>query len=128
MFDIWGTGEQANLFQGNKGTGITPGRASLIIPFVFPTFRLKLFSSPPPHTHTFCYIMLINMYSLKEVTQQWLPNGGQRPVSEYLQIHNVREHDKGTVFMTLPFEQPLSIPACEILRKICQAIVTAYVN
>ena len=24
IFDFWGTGEQANLFQGNKGTG-TPG-------------------------------------------------------------------------------------------------------
>ena len=29
IFDFWGTWEQANLFQGNKGTG-TPGRASLI--------------------------------------------------------------------------------------------------
>ena len=28
-FDFWGTGEQANLFQGNKGTGIPPERASL---------------------------------------------------------------------------------------------------
>ena len=28
IFDIWGTGEQANLFQGNKGTGTPPGRAS----------------------------------------------------------------------------------------------------
>ena len=27
IFDFWGTGEQANLFQGNKGTGNTPGRA-----------------------------------------------------------------------------------------------------
>ena len=24
IFDIWGTGEQANLFQGNKGTGTLP--------------------------------------------------------------------------------------------------------
>ena len=32
IFDFWGTGEQANLFQGNKGTGTPPpppGRASL---------------------------------------------------------------------------------------------------
>ena len=29
IFDFWGTGEQANLFQGNKGTGTPPhGRAS----------------------------------------------------------------------------------------------------
>ena len=25
IFDFWGTGEQANLFQGNKGTGIPLG-------------------------------------------------------------------------------------------------------
>ena len=30
MFDFWGTGEQANLFQGNEGTGTPTGRASLI--------------------------------------------------------------------------------------------------
>ena len=32
-FDFWGTGEQANLFQGNKGTGTPPppGRASFMI-------------------------------------------------------------------------------------------------
>ena len=24
IFDFWGTGEQANLFQGNKGTGTPP--------------------------------------------------------------------------------------------------------
>ena len=32
IFDFLGTGEQANLFQGNKGTGTPPppGRASLI--------------------------------------------------------------------------------------------------
>ena len=24
IFDFWGTGEQANLFQGNKGTGVGP--------------------------------------------------------------------------------------------------------
>ena len=29
IFDFLGTGEQANLFQGNKGTGTLPGRASL---------------------------------------------------------------------------------------------------
>ena len=28
IFNFWGTGEQANLFQGNKGTGTLPGRAS----------------------------------------------------------------------------------------------------
>ena len=28
IFDFWGTGEQANLFQGNMGTGTPPGRAS----------------------------------------------------------------------------------------------------
>ena len=28
IFDFLGTGEQANLFQGNKGTGPPPGRAS----------------------------------------------------------------------------------------------------
>ena len=28
IFDFLGTGEQANLFQGNKGTGTPPGRAS----------------------------------------------------------------------------------------------------
>ena len=32
-FDFWRTGEQANLFQGNKGTG-TPRRAS-ILPFSY---------------------------------------------------------------------------------------------
>ena len=31
IFDFWGTGEQANLFQGNKGTGTPPGRASIIL-------------------------------------------------------------------------------------------------
>ena len=31
IFDFWGTGEQANLFQGNKGTGTPPGRASCIV-------------------------------------------------------------------------------------------------
>ena len=30
IFDFWGTGEQANLFQGNKGTGTPPGRASTL--------------------------------------------------------------------------------------------------
>ena len=30
IFDFLGAGEQANLFQGNKGTGTPPGRASLI--------------------------------------------------------------------------------------------------
>ena len=30
IFDFWGTGEQANLFQGNKGTG-TPSWEGLII-------------------------------------------------------------------------------------------------
>ena len=29
IFDFWGTGEQANLFQGNKGTGTPPERASV---------------------------------------------------------------------------------------------------
>ena len=29
IFDFLGTGEQANLFQGNKGTGTPPGRASV---------------------------------------------------------------------------------------------------
>ena len=32
VFDFWGTGEQANLFQGNKGTGTPPGRASTVSP------------------------------------------------------------------------------------------------
>ena len=31
IFDFWGTGEQANLFQGNKGTGTPPGRASTLL-------------------------------------------------------------------------------------------------
>ena len=31
FFDFGGTGEQANLFQGNKGTGTHPGRASEIM-------------------------------------------------------------------------------------------------
>ena len=32
IFDIWGTGEQANLFQGNKGTRTPPpGRASKML-------------------------------------------------------------------------------------------------
>ena len=30
IFDFWGAGEQANLFQGNKGTGIPPGMASFL--------------------------------------------------------------------------------------------------
>ena len=32
IFDFWGTGEQANLFQGNKGAGTPspPGRASYV--------------------------------------------------------------------------------------------------
>ena len=30
IFDFMGKGEQANLFQGNKGAGTHPGRASLI--------------------------------------------------------------------------------------------------
>ena len=30
LFDFMGIGEQANLFQGNKGAGTHPGRASLI--------------------------------------------------------------------------------------------------
>ena len=31
IFDFCGTGEQANLFQGNKGTGTPPGRTSYVI-------------------------------------------------------------------------------------------------
>ena len=35
IFDFWGTWEQANLFQGNKGTGTPPpGRASLLLPLL----------------------------------------------------------------------------------------------
>ena len=34
IFDFWGTGEQANLFQGNKGTG-TPLGGPLIWPSVY---------------------------------------------------------------------------------------------
>ena len=30
IFDFWGTGEQANLFQGNKGTGTPPPWEGLI--------------------------------------------------------------------------------------------------
>ena len=31
IFDFWGTGEQTNLFQGNKGTGTPNGRASFVL-------------------------------------------------------------------------------------------------
>ena len=42
IFDFLGTGEQANLFQGNKGTGTAPGRASKVLRSIQQYFRPSL--------------------------------------------------------------------------------------
>ena len=55
IFDFWGTGEQANLFQGNKGTGTPPpGRAS---PGCSTTFRSQSYY---PSISTWCSSQLIH--------------------------------------------------------------------
>ena len=47
IFDFWGTGEQANLFQGNKGTGTPPpplGGPPFYIHCLFHMVDLRMFS------------------------------------------------------------------------------------